>query len=62
MSLKIKATYQTEVFINKNGYLSIKQGDDVIQLTPDQARAVGRELIAEAKRGSEWWIAFDLED
>jgi hypothetical protein len=52
MSVKLKATYETEIFANEDGYVTIKQpdtlgGDDaIVVLSAAQLPVVIRELQA----------------
>lgn len=61
MAITIKATYETEIFINKPGYLTIKQQDsignepEVVMLSPEQARAVIDEMERLLKLQDQWW-------
>lgn len=48
--MKIRNTYETEVYLTKAGYLAIKQPDtmggedSVVLLSPEQARLVANEI------------------
>ena len=61
--MKLKAAYETEVFINKPGYLTIKQEDGmgndpaVVMLTPEQAERVIREMRRVLEDKARWWDA-----
>lgn len=57
--MKIQATYQTEVFINDNGYIAIGQactpvGDPLVELSRHQAWKVARELLRLANEDNNW--------
>ncbi|MCS6490766.1 hypothetical protein NX872_21150 [Burkholderia thailandensis] len=65
--MKLKATYETEVYISNGGYLAIKQKDHlgnedpVVILSPDQARAVMNEFQRLLDDPS-WWNEIENED
>jgi hypothetical protein len=63
MSIKLKPTYETEVFVNEPGYLTIKQQDNlgnepaIIMLSPEQARLVIVEAARLLRFENQWWTA-----
>lgn len=60
--MKLKSTYETEVYISDGGYLAIAQPDpmggeaQIVLLSPEQARLVARKL-EEAASDDGWWQA-----
>ena len=70
MGIKLKATYETEVFINEPGYLTIRQRDSIgnepalVMLSPEQAKAVIEEMQRLVGFSDQWWTINeeDLED
>ncbi|HXI89934.1 MAG TPA: hypothetical protein VNO24_07960 [Blastocatellia bacterium] len=64
MSIKMKAQFETEVYLSKGGYLTLKQsdplgGDDtIVCLTHDQVKLLAKEFQKWAKNG-DWWCAID---
>lgn len=61
MAVTIKATYETEIFINKPGYLTLKQQDGVgnepaiVMLSPEQAVSVIEEMQRLLNLKDQWW-------
>lgn len=63
--MRLKASFETEAFVNEGGYYAIKQdvfcercGDDhqaVIQLTPKQMRIVIAAMKEALKTSGEWF-------
>ncbi|PLC40481.1 hypothetical protein C0Q88_22005 [Ralstonia pickettii] len=64
--MKLKATYETEVYISKGGYLCIRQKDQlgnddpVVMLSPAQAKLVADEMLR-LTADAEWWEESDTE-
>ncbi len=58
--MKLKATYETEVYISEGGYLCIKQKDftgnedAVVMFSPEQATLVANEMFRLAHDAG-WW-------
>lgn len=65
--MKLKATFETEVYINDRGYIAIRQRDplepdpqdaqaeQIVELSPQQAQLVAAQLKAFAEEfGNEW--------
>lgn len=58
--MKLKGSYETEVYISTGGYLCIKQedrlrgGDSIVMLSPEQARLVVQE-ISSCLEDTTWW-------
>lgn len=67
MSLKLKAAFETEVYISNGGYLTIKQHNDDrgegdhVMLTPEQAQLVCKEMQMLLARTDEWWTIEEAE-
>ena len=64
--MKLKATYETEVFVSQGGYLVIRQEDNMgeesaVILSPEQARLVARE-IGRLTEDESWWQVAAYED
>lgn len=63
--MRLKASFETELFINQGGYYAIKQdvfcercGDEhsaVIQLTPKQMRAIMADMKENLKIAGDWF-------
>jgi hypothetical protein len=58
--MKLKATYETETFVNQRGYYAIRQEDwdgepAVIQLTPDQMRLIIADMAEWLSTESSWF-------
>ncbi|WP_343726668.1 hypothetical protein [Burkholderia seminalis] len=59
MGIKLKPSYETEVYISQGGYLTIKQDtgigkEAIVMLSPEQAKAVANELFRQLDDTS-WW-------
>ncbi|WP_334067282.1 hypothetical protein [Burkholderia cepacia] len=66
MGIKLKASYETEIYISQGGYLVIHQVNGLgeesrILLSPDQARAVASE-ISHQLEDTTWWNSVVPED
>lgn len=65
--MKMKASFETEVYLCEGGYLAIKQidplGDEptVVCLTHEQVKLLARELQKWAKNG-DWWCGIDRSE
>jgi hypothetical protein len=62
MGLKIRGSYDTEIYITEDGYVAIKQveplgaEDTVLLLAPEQLSAVGNELLRLDSTKHEWYV------
>lgn len=64
--MKLRASYETEIYISETDYLVIKQtdalGDEgIIALTHDQVKIIAKELQKWAKNG-DWWSVIVRDD
>lgn len=60
MHMRLAPTFETEVYVNGRGYLTIEQFDgrgdsSRIELSPDQARHVLKAISALLKGQKQWW-------
>ncbi|HJS45659.1 MAG TPA: hypothetical protein VJ753_04580 [Rhizomicrobium sp.] len=66
--MKIKATYETEVYICQSGYIAIKQHDglgdepQIVLLSPGQAEAITGEFRRLLQSQNEWWTEVENEE
>ncbi|MCQ0032560.1 MULTISPECIES: hypothetical protein [Burkholderia] len=66
MGIKLKASYETEIYISQGGYLVIHQVNGLgeesqVLLSPEQAQAVVSELSMQLKDTS-WWESASSND
>jgi len=66
--MRLKAEYETQAYINENGYYAIKQetpgahGDDsIVELTPNQMRALVQHMRLHIKTCDEWFQPVEVE-
>lgn len=66
--MRLKAEFETEAYLNDNGYYAIKQettsglGEDmIIELTPNQMRALVRHMRHHIKIRDEWFQPVEVE-
>ena len=67
--MRLKASFETEAFVNDGGYYAIKQdvfcercGDEheaVIQLTPKQMRLIMADMKESLKNAGDWFEETD---
>jgi hypothetical protein len=65
--MKLKATYETDVYVCKSGFLAINQKDNLgeeytLILSPEQAELVIKEMRSLLKNKSQWWSIIGGED
>ncbi len=66
--MKLKAAYETEVYISNGGYLCLRQsdpagGDDsVVMLSEEQAKLVAKEIERLLRDGGWWEASEETED
>ena len=58
---KIKATYETDIYISEGGFLCIRQtswpdDEETICLSPEQARVVITEMKSLLACEKDWWF------
>lgn len=66
--MRLKAELETEAYLNENGYYAIKQetasglGEDmIVELTPNQMRALVRHMRHYIKIRDEWFNSVEVE-
>ncbi|SDR17222.1 hypothetical protein SAMN05445850_3111 [Paraburkholderia tuberum] len=66
--MKLKATYETEVYTSQGGYLAIRQTnscmgeEQTILLSPEQAKLVVQGINQHLKDESWWWGVTSAEE
>jgi hypothetical protein len=66
-SLKLKPSFETEIYVSDTGYLCIKQVDslgeqETILLSPDQAQKLSRSMMDFLVDQETFWIDTDEGD
>lgn len=64
--MKLKPTFETDVYISEGGYFAIRQEnsmgeEDTILLSPEQLRAVMAYARVQLRTSKTWWNAEDLD-
>jgi len=64
--MKLKPTFETDVYISDGGYFAIRQEnsmgeEDTVILSPDQLRAVMAYARAQLRTSKTWWNAEEAD-